>query len=111
MWAGSIRSARVLEVLARLVSLHGAPRYLRSDIGPECVSRAVLRWITAEGIDTAFIDPGKPWQNGTDESFNAKFRDECLKWSGSARGRRPLFSSSSGADTTTRSVHTRAWAT
>ena len=32
----------------------------------------------AEGIDTGLIDPGKPWQNGTDESFNGRFRDECL---------------------------------
>jgi putative transposase len=76
--AGSIRSGRVIEVVAQLVSVHGAPRYLRSDNGPEFISRAILRWITTAGIDTAFIDPGKPWQNGTDESFNGKFRDECL---------------------------------
>ena len=76
---GSIRSARVLEVLAQLVSTHGAPRYLRSDNGPEFVCRAVLRWLAAEGIDTAHIDPGKPWQNGLDETFNGTFRDECLK--------------------------------
>ncbi len=76
--ARSIRAGRVIEVLAQLLSGHGAPRYLRSDNGPEFISRAVLRWITKAGIDTAFIDPGKPWQNGTDESFNGKFRDECL---------------------------------
>jgi putative transposase len=76
--AGSIRSARVIEVLARLVSLHGAPRYLRSDNGPEFLSRAIVRWLLASGIDTALIDPGKPWQNGTNESFNGTFRDECL---------------------------------
>jgi putative transposase len=76
--AGSIRSRRVIEVLARLVSDRGAPRYLRSDNGPEFVSRAILEWIGSERIETALIDPGKPWQNGTDESFNGKFRDECL---------------------------------
>lgn len=76
--AGRIRSARVIEVLARLVSVHGAPRVLRSDNGPEFVSRAILRWLLASDIDTAHIDPGKPWQNGLDESFNGKFRDECL---------------------------------
>ena len=76
--AGSIRSRRVLEVLARLVSVHGAPRYLRSDNGPEFVSKAVLKWLTEAKIETAYIDPGKPWQNGTGESFNGKFRDECL---------------------------------
>jgi putative transposase len=65
-------------VLARLVSDRGAPRYLRSDNGPEFVSSAILRWTTAEGIETAHIAPGKPWQNGTDESFNGRFREECL---------------------------------
>lgn len=76
--AGSIRSARVIDVLTRLVSEHGAPRYLRSDNGPEFVATAILRWTQGAGIETAFIDPGKPWQNGTDESFNGKFRNECL---------------------------------
>lgn len=75
---GSIRSRRVIEVLARLVSEHGAPRYLRSDNGPEFVSRAVLKWLQGEGIETAYVEPGKPWQNGTAESLNGKFRDECL---------------------------------
>ena len=46
--------------------------------GPEFVSRAVLRWLGEAQIDTACIDPGKPWQNGLNESFNGKFRDECL---------------------------------
>ena len=76
--AGSIRSKRVIEVLAQLISIHGAPKYLRSDNGPEFVSRAILQWATDSGLEMALIDPGKPWQNGTDESFNGKFRDECL---------------------------------
>jgi putative transposase len=80
--AGGIRSTRVIEVLAQLVSIHGAPRYIRSDNGPEFVARAVLRWLQNANIETAFIDPGKPWQNGTDESFNGKFRDQhlSLQW-------------------------------
>jgi putative transposase len=76
--AGSIRSGRVIDVLSRLVSDRGAPRYLRSDNGPEFVSSAILRWTMAEGIETAHIAPGKPWQNGTDESFNGRLREECL---------------------------------
>jgi putative transposase len=76
--AGSIRSGRVIDVLTQLVSVHGAPRHLRSDNGPEFVATAILRWLHAAQIETAFIDPGKPWQNGTDESFNGKFRNECL---------------------------------
>src|SRR5450432_4774095 len=62
--AGSMRSGRVIEVLARLVAERGAPLYLRSDNGPEFVSGALLQWILDQGIGTALIDPGKPWQNG-----------------------------------------------
>jgi putative transposase len=76
--AGSIRSERVIEVLARLISNHGAPRYLRSDNGPEFVSKAILEWLCENDVQTALIDPGKPWQNGVDESFNGRLRDECL---------------------------------
>ena len=76
--SGSIRSRHVIEVLGRLISIHGAPRHLRSDNGPEFVSRAILKWRHEANIGTAAIDPGKPWQNATNESFNDKFRDECL---------------------------------
>jgi putative transposase len=76
--AGSLRSGKVIETLSRLVTVHGAPKYLRSDNGPEFVSAAVLRWVTESKIETVHIAPGKPWQNGTDESFNGRFRDECL---------------------------------
>lgn len=76
--AGGIRSSRVIEVLARLISVRGAPAFIRSDNGPEFVSTVILRWLTESGINTAHIAPGKPWENGTDESFNGRFRDECL---------------------------------
>lgn len=76
--AGSIRSGRVIEILARLVSVYGAPQYLRSDHGPEFVATALLRWLSTADIETALIEPGKPWQNGLGDSFNGKFRDECL---------------------------------
>ncbi len=56
---------------------HTLPQ-LRRDNGPEFVSKALLSWILAQDIDTALIEPGKPWQNGVGESFNGKFRDECL---------------------------------
>lgn len=76
--AGGIRSGRVIEVLTQLISVHGAPRYLRSDNGPEFVAKAILRWLGKANIETAYIDPGKPWQNAAGERFNGKFRDECL---------------------------------
>jgi putative transposase len=75
---GRIRSGRVIEVLSRLVSERGRPMYLRSDNGREFLSRALLQWVAMQNIGTALIDPGKPWQNGVNESFNGKFRDECL---------------------------------
>lgn len=74
---GSIRSARV-------ISVRGAPRYLRSGNGPEFVSVALLNWVTEQRMKCALIGPGKPWQNRTTERFNGKFRDECLamEWFG-----------------------------
>ena len=76
--AGSIRSGWVIEVLSRLISERGAPLSLRSDNGPEFVSKALLKWAARESLNLALIEPGKPWQNGLNESFNGKFRDECL---------------------------------
>ncbi|MGH9163701.1 MAG: IS3 family transposase, partial [Vicinamibacteraceae bacterium] len=76
--AGGIRSGRVIEVLAQLVSVHAAPRSLRSDNGPEFVATAIRRWLQTAQIETAYIDPGTPWHNGADESFNGKFRDRHL---------------------------------
>ncbi len=63
----------VIDTLSRLMSTHGVPRFLRSDNGPEFISSALLAWTNQAGIDIAFIEPGKPWQNGLNESFNGKF--------------------------------------
>ena len=76
--AGSIRSRRVIEVLASLVAARGAPRHMRSDNGPEFVAYAVQDWLRKEEIETAYSESGKPWQNGMNESFNGRLRDECL---------------------------------
>jgi putative transposase len=73
-----IDSRQVVTVLERLIHTHGTPRYLRSDNGPEFVANAVKARLSARGIDTVYIEPGKPWQNGAIESFIGKFRDECL---------------------------------
>ena len=76
--AASIRSQRVIEVLSNLVKIHGLPQYLRSDNGPEFVSTKLLQWAIDKKLKMKLIEPGKPWQNGINESFNGKFRDECL---------------------------------
>jgi len=76
--AGSIRSQHLITILERLIDERGCPLVLRSDNGPEFVSLAIMQWAAAKGLRNLLIEPGKPWQNGTNESFNGKFRDECL---------------------------------
>jgi putative transposase len=68
----------VVKALADASALHGAPRFLRSDNGGEFISQALQAWLKDAGIQTRFIEPGSPWQNGVNESFNGRFRDECL---------------------------------
>jgi len=69
---------RVLCVLSALFAQHGAPAYLRSDNGAEFVATAVQSWLAESGVQTLYIEPGKPWQNGKEERFNGTVRDECL---------------------------------
>jgi putative transposase len=57
---------------------YGIPCYLRSDNGPEFVANALKAWLATNGMGTADIEPGKPWQNGAIESFIGNFRDECF---------------------------------
>ena len=76
--ARKIRAHDVLEVLADLFVRHGPPEYLRSDNGPEFSAKLVRRWLGRVGVETLFIEPGSPWENGYNESFNGKLRDELL---------------------------------
>jgi putative transposase len=63
----SASAERVIGVLSALVVQHGAPGHLRSDNGPEFVATAVQLWLTQRGVQTLYIDAGKPWQNGKEE--------------------------------------------
>lgn len=74
----SIRADDVLRVLQEAIALYGTPEYIRSDNGPEFIAKAIQRWLANNQIKTIYIDPGCPWQNGYTESFNARFRAECL---------------------------------
>lgn len=76
--ATSFPARRVIDVLARLFAEHGAPRFIRSDNGPEFVAQALQAWLAAHETQTHFIAPGSPWQNGFRESFHGRFRDEFL---------------------------------
>jgi len=75
---GSIRAEKVIEILRRCFEKYGTPSFIRSDNGPEFIAASVKDWIEAKGAKTIYIDPGSPWQNPFGESFNGKFRDECL---------------------------------
>ena len=76
--ARQLRATAVLEALADLFVTHGAPVYLRSDNGPEFTASLVRAWLQALAVQTLFIEPGSPWENGYVESFNGKLRDELL---------------------------------
>jgi transposase InsO family protein len=76
--ARRIRSFDVIETLSDLFILRGTPANIRSDNGPEFTAELVRQWLAELGVQTLFIEPGSPWENGYVESFNGKFRDELL---------------------------------
>jgi putative transposase len=73
-----LTSKGVIRVLAKLMLKHGIPGHIRSDNGPEFVAKVVRDWLHRLGVETLFIEPGSPWENGYIESFNGKLRDELL---------------------------------
>lgn len=75
----SLKSDDVLEVLTDLFTRHGPPAHIRSDNGAEFTANAVRDWIGKLGVKTLFIQPGSPWENGYNESFNGTLREEVLK--------------------------------
>jgi putative transposase len=73
-----ISGAYVVRVLDQAARFRGYPRAVRTDNGPEFTSRVFIAWAQHHGIEHLLIEPGRPMQNGYIESFNGKFRDECL---------------------------------
>jgi putative transposase len=76
--ARKLRSDDVCECLTDLFVKYGPPEHMRSDNGPEFTAKAVRGWLGRIGVWTLFIEPGSPWENGYNESFNGKLRDEVL---------------------------------
>lgn len=77
----SLTAGDVIRILDELFHEHGRPACLRSDNGPELVAAVVQKWLKAKHVDTHYIDPGSPWQNAYNESFNSIFRSTCLdRW-------------------------------
>lgn len=82
-----LKAEDVRLTLKALFTDYGIPCYLRSDNGSEFIAQCLQGWLKEQGTKPLFIDPGSPWQNGKCESFNGRFRDECLnlEWFGSLR--------------------------
>jgi len=76
--ARRLSSDDVLDVLARLMADRGSPNHIPSDQGPEFTANRVRAWLGDLGVRTAFIEKASPWENGYNESFNGKLRDELL---------------------------------
>ena len=74
----SLPAPRVIRALDRAIEEHGKPAAVRTDNGPEFVSKAFDAWAYRHGIEHQFIRPGKPVENAFAESFNSRIRDECL---------------------------------
>ena len=74
----SITSEDVIDTLAELFAMRGVPEHIRSDNGPEFIAQAIGRWLGQLEVETLYIEPGAPWENGYAESFHSRFRDELL---------------------------------
>ena len=68
----SITSEDAIDTLAELFAMHGVPKRLRCDNGPEFISKAIQEWLQKIGVSVLYIEPGSPWQNGVCESFNSR---------------------------------------
>jgi putative transposase len=100
-------SAAVIAALDAVIATRRQPVRLSLDSGSEFRSRAFDAWAADRGIDLAFIQPGKPIQNTHIESFNGRFRDECLNQHYSSPSRMPASTSSAGAAPTTKTAPTK----
>lgn len=74
----SIKSFDVIKEFKCLIRERGIPSHIRSDNGPEFIASKIGRWLKFYQVGTIYITPGSPWENPYIESFNGKFRDECL---------------------------------
>lgn len=73
-----ITNEDVIDTLAELFAMRGVPRHIRSDNGPEFIARAIQRWLAQVEVETLYVEPGSPWENGFAESFHSRLRDEFL---------------------------------
>jgi hypothetical protein len=103
----SIDAEETVAVLERLAAERGAPANLRADNGPELTATVLREWCRLDCTDTAYIEPGSPWQNVYVESFDSRLRDELLTRRSSTAWRRPGCSPRTGVRTTTPTTRAR----
>lgn len=73
-----LKADDVMDVLTDLFITHGIPDHIRSDNGAEFTAKTIKDWLPKLNVKTLYIEPGSPWENGYNESFNGRLRDECL---------------------------------
>ena len=73
-----LKANDVINTLSELFFEKGLPQYIRSDNGSEFIAKRLRQWLCHNKIQTLYIEPGSPWENGYIESFNGKLRDELL---------------------------------
>lgn len=73
------RSEDILNRLSELFVMYGTPEFIRSDNGPEFIAEAIRAWLGRLGVQTLYIEPGSPWENGYAESFHSRVRDELFR--------------------------------
>ena len=76
--SGSITAQDAIAVLRRQFLIRGAPVCIRSDNGPEFIAKAIQGWLGSASVETLYVAPGSPWENGYAEAFHSRLRDEFL---------------------------------
>jgi putative transposase len=74
----SFKARDIINRLSELFVMYGMPEHIRSDNGPEFISKSIQKWLKKLGVQTLYIEPGSPWENGYAESFHSRLRDELL---------------------------------
>lgn len=98
-----------MDVLSTLFITHGIPDHIRSDNGSEFTAKSIRYWLARLQIKTLYIEPGSPWENGYNESFNGRLRDELLNGEVFIPFRKHKSSWSNGAIITTISDRIALW--
>ena len=76
--SGRVRSEEILNRLTDLFVMYGTPELIRSDNGPAFIAEASRTWLGRLGVQTLYIEPGSPWEDGYAESFRSRVRDELF---------------------------------